>query len=200
MTDQNEHTVAHMTPDEALELLKSGNRRFLEKKLNQRDLLEQVARTGSGQHPFAVVLGCIDSRVPPELIFDQGIGDILSVRVAGNIVNEDILGSLEFATKVAGAKLVLVLGHTNCGAVKGAKDQVELGHLTALVKKIQPAVSAVRDVSDDPEVDQIAEINVKLSIEDIKSKSLNLFKLEEQGEIIIIGAMYDVNTGHVKFL
>jgi carbonic anhydrase len=200
MITQNKETLDNMTPEKALELLKSGNLRFLEKKQEQRDLLEQTSLTGSGQYPFAVILGCVDSRVPPELIFDLGIGDVFSIRIAGNFVNEDILGSMEFATKVVGSKHILVLGHTSCGAIQGAKDQVELGNLTGLVNKLQPAVLAARKRSDDPEVDQIAEMNVKLTIQDIKEKSPILKDLIDLGEISISGAMYDVNTGKVRFL
>jgi len=200
MITQNKQSLDQMTPEKALEILKAGNQRFLEKKLVDRDLLEQTSLTSSGQYPFAVILGCVDSRVPPELIFDLGIGDIFSVRIAGNFVNEDILGSMEFATKVVGSKHILVLGHTSCGAIQGAKDQVELGNLTGLVNKLQPAVAAASELSDDPEVDQIAEMNVKLTMENIKVKSPILKELEDRGEISISGAMYDVSTGHVKFL
>jgi len=200
MITQNKQSLDQMTPEKALEILKAGNQRFLEKKLVDRDLLEQTSLTSSGQYPFAVILGCVDSRVPPELIFDLGIGDIFSVRIAGNFVNEDILGSMEFATKVVGSKHILVLGHTSCGAIQGAKDQVELGNLTGLVNKLQPAVAAASELSDDPEVDQIAEMNVKLTMEDIKVKSPILNELADRGEISISGAMYDVSTGHVKFL
>jgi len=200
MITQNKQSLDQMTPEKALEILKAGNQRFLEKKLVDRDLLEQTSLTSSGQYPFAVILGCVDSRVPPELIFDLGIGDIFSVRIAGNFVNEDILGSMEFATKVVGSKHILVLGHTSCGAIQGAKDQVELGNLTGLVNKLQPAVAAASELSDDPEVDQIAEMNVKLTMEDIKVKSPILKELTDRGEISISGAMYDVSTGHVKFL
>jgi len=200
MITQNKQSLDQMTPEKALEILKAGNQRFLEKKLVDRDLLEQTSLTSSGQYPFAVILGCVDSRVPPELIFDLGIGDIFSVRIAGNFVNEDILGSMEFATKVVGSKHILVLGHTSCGAIQGAKDQVELGNLTGLVNKLQPAVAAASELSDDPEVDHIAEMNVKLTMEDIKVKSPILNELADRGEISISGAMYDVSTGHVKFL
>jgi carbonic anhydrase len=200
MITQNKQTLENMTPEKALEILKSGNQRFLEKKQEERDLLEQQSITSSGQYPFAVILGCVDSRVPPELIFDLGIGDVFSVRIAGNFVNEDILGSMEFATKVVGSKHILVLGHTSCGAIQGAMDQVELGNLTGLVNKLQPAVIAASDRSEDPEVDQIAEMNVKLTIQDIKEKSPVIKELIDQGEINISGAMYDVSTGEVRFL
>ena len=192
-----------MTPEKALELLKAGNQRFQEKKQVKRDLLEQTSITSSGQYPFAVILGCVDSRVPPELVFDLGIGDVFSIRIAGNFVNEDILGSMEFATKVVGSKHILVLGHTSCGAIQGAKDQVELGNLTGLVNKLQPAVEAVKNEigpNDALDINQIAEVNVTLTIEDIKQKSPILRDMFEKREIGISGAMYDVNTGKVDFL
>jgi carbonic anhydrase len=181
-------------------LLKEGNQRFLEKKQADRNLLEQTELTSSGQYPFAVILGCVDSRVPPELIFDLGIGDVFSIRIAGNFANEDILGSMEFATKVVGSKHILVLGHTSCGAVQGAMDDVELGNLTGLVRKIQPAVKAANQESNDPNVNQIAEMNVKMTIEDIKEKSPILKEMVENNEIGLSGAMYDVATGKVNFL
>ena len=192
-----------MTSEKALELLKAGNQRFLEKKQEERDLLKQTSLTSSGQYPFAVILGCVDSRVPPELVFDLGIGDAFSIRIAGNFVNEDILGSMEFATKVVGSKQILVLGHTSCGAIQGAKDQVELGNLTGLVNKLQPAVNAVRNELDpgaELDINQIAEENVKLTIEDIKNRSPILREMFEKKEIGISGAMYDVATGKVNFL
>jgi carbonic anhydrase len=165
-------------------------------------LLEQTEITSSGQYPFAVILGCIDSRVPPELIFDLGIGDVFSIRIAGNIANEDILGSMEFAAKVVGSKHILVLGHTSCGAVQGAKDQVELGNLTGLVKKIQPAVEDLsrKDPDEDLDINQIAKINVQLTIEDIKKRSPILKEMFDKNEIGISGAMFDVATGKVEFL
>ncbi len=203
MITQNKHTLEQMTPEKALELLKSGNQRFLNKKLEERDLLEQKTITSSGQYPYAVILGCVDSRVPPELVFDLGIGDVFSIRIAGNFVNEDILGSMEFATKVVGSKHILVLGHTSCGAIQGAKDQVELGNLTGLVNKLQPAVEAVRTKigPDHPlDINEIAKANVNLTIIDIKKKSPILREMLEKKEIDITGAMYDVNTGKVDFL
>ena len=203
MITQSKKTLEQMTPEKALELLKTGNQRFLEKKQEERDLLEQTSITSSGQYPFAVILGCVDSRVPPELVFDLGIGDVFSIRIAGNFVNEDILGSMEFATKVVGSKHILVLGHTSCGAIQGAKDQVELGNLTGLVSKLQPAVEAVKNEvgpSDALDIDKIAEVNVTLTIEDIKHKSPILRDMFEKKEIGISGAMYDVNTGKVDFL
>ena len=200
MKTQTKQSLEQMTPEKALELLKAGNQRYLQKNQEERNLLEQTKQTSSGQYPFAVILGCVDSRVPPELIFDLGIGDVFSIRIAGNIANQDILGSMEFATKVVGSKHILVLGHTSCGAVQGAKDQVELGNLTGLVNKIQPAVTAASRDSDDPDLNQIAEINVKLTIEEIKEKSPILREMVANNEIGLSGAMYDVATGEVKFI
>jgi len=202
MTTQTQESLAAMTPEKALQLLKAGNQRFLEGKKADRDLLEQASQTSQGQYPFAVVLGCIDSRVPPELVFDQGIGDIFSIRIAGNFANPDILGSMEFAGKVVGSKLFVVLGHTSCGAVKGAYDQVEMGHLTGLVEKIKPAVESVRDASGEETVDldQVSQVNVKMTVENILNRSPILNELHEQGEIQIVGAMYDVESGAVTFL
>ena len=200
MNTQTKETLDQMTPEKALDLLKEGNQRFLEKKQADRNLLEQTEITSSGQYPFAVILGCVDSRVPPELIFDLGIGDVFSIRIAGNFANEDILGSMEFATKVVGSKHILVLGHTSCGAVQGAMDDVELGNLTGLVRKIQPAVEAANQEISDPGVNEIAEVNVKLTIEEIKAKSPILKEMVEKNEIGLSGAMYDVATGKVEFL
>lgn len=196
MKTQTQETLAEMTPAKALELLKEGNQRFVDQKKEQRDLLEQVAQTSAGQYPFAVVLGCVDSRVPLELVFDLGIGDIFGVRIAGNIANEDILGSMEFATKVVGSKHILVLGHTSCGAVKGAYDAVELGNLTGLVNKIKPAVEAA---GPDGSIDEIAEKNVELTIKRILEDSPILKEMVEKSEIGISGGMYDVSSGKVTF-
>lgn len=197
MNTQTQETLAKMTSEKALNLLQEGNQRFVAKKKEQRDLLEQVAETSAGQFPFAVVLGCVDSRVPLELVFDLGIGDIFGIRIAGNISNEDILGSMEFATKVVGSKHILVLGHTSCGAVKGAYDSVELGNLTGLVNKIKPAVEAV---GLDGSVDEIAKKNVELTIKEILMNSPLLKEMVDNGEIGISGGMYDVSTGKVTFL
>jgi carbonic anhydrase len=202
MITQTKQTLEQMTPEKALELLKAGNQRFLDRKQAKRNLLVQTEITSSGQYPFAVILGCIDSRVPPELIFDLGIGDVFSIRIAGNFVNEDILGSMEFATKVVGSKHILVLGHTSCGAIQGAVDRVELGNLTGLVDKLQPAVETLREENPDgdPNINQIAKINVRLTIEEIKKRSLILKEMLDKNEIGISGAMYDVATGKVEFL
>lgn len=197
-------TQAQITPERAKEVLLEGNKRFVNnRKLNQ-DLLQQVNETARGQYPFAIVLSCIDSRAPAELIFDQGLGDIFSARVAGNVVNEDILGSMEFACKVAGSKLIVVLGHTSCGAVKGACDHVELGNLTGLVNKIMPAIEATSYDGDKSSknlefVDKVAEKNVFIVMEEIQKKSSVLRDMIENGEIGIVGGMYNVETGIVEF-
>ena len=192
---------AGIKPVDAISRLKNGNQRFLENSKTERDLLTQVEKTGSGQFPFAALLSCIDSRVPAELVFDQGIGDIFNVRVAGNIVNEDILGSLEYSCKVAGSKLVLVLGHSRCGAVTSACKHVELGNITPLLSKIQPAVSSVVKGDLTPEIiEEVAVKNVENSIEQIRKDSPILKEMEDNGEIEIAGAIYDVQTGAVEFL
>jgi len=208
MPTQTAESQSQMTPEKALELLKEGNQRFLRGTPRERKLNQQVIETAYGQYPFASIIGCIDSRVPTSLIFDQGIGSLFSARVAGNIVNDDILGSLEFACKLAGAKLVVVLGHTSCGAVKGACDQAELGNLTALLSKINPAVLAVTEPENPEErtsknaafVDDVALENVRLTVQNVRTYSNVLRSMEKEGAIKIIGAMYDVTTGEVKFL
>jgi len=194
-----------ITPKRAIEILKSGNDRFVNNLKANRNLLQQVNETSDGQHPFAVILSCIDSRTSAELIFDQGLGDIFSIRIAGNILNEDILGSMEFACKVAGSKLVVVLGHSKCGAVKGACDHVEMGNLTELLSKIQPAVYQEnetltnRTASNATFVENVAEINVKRNVKNIIERSFILEQMVENGEIGIVGAMHDLETGNVKF-
>ncbi len=198
---------ARITPDQAVQLLRDGNKRFVENTKINRNLMEQVNQTSDGQYPFATILSCIDSRVSAELIFDQGIGDIFSIRIAGNIVNKDILGSMEFASKVAGTKAIVVLGHTNCGAVKGACDGVELGNLTHLLDKITPAM----DLIDDPKekslrnsknidfVDAVANANVDRTVEMIRKNSPILAEMEQVGAIKIVSGMYDIQTGVVTF-
>jgi len=196
-----------MTPDMSLEYLKEGNARFQNNLKANRNLLEQVNDTSKGQFPFATILSCIDSRVSSELIFDQGLGDIFSIRIAGNFVNDDILGSMEFACKLAGTKLIVVLGHTACGAVKGACDDAKLGNLTAMLSKIKPAVNAVtfpedaslRNSSNIEFVNNVAGQNVKLTIDKIVKDSPVLADMEQNGEIKIIGGMYDIKTGAVTF-
>lgn len=195
-------TQENLTPQLAHEILVEGNERFVQNVKAQRNLKEQVLETSSGQYPFAVILSCIDSRVPAELVFDQGIGDVFSVRVAGNIVNEDILGSMEYACKVAGSKIVVVMGHTKCGAVTAACNHVELGNITPLLNKIQPAVKAVEaNISemDNDSIEQVSVLNVEYSIDRIRKESKILADLEHEGSIEIVGAMYDVATGKVKF-
>jgi len=194
-----------MTPQQALDILKHGNKRFVQNLKVNRNLLEQVNDTRDGQWPFAVILSCIDSRTSAELIFDQGLGDIFSIRIAGNIVNEDILGSMEFACGVAGSKFILVLGHTKCGAIKGACDHVEMGNLTALLSKIQPAVDEEKQTGDNRTsanaefVENVSEINVKRNVQEILNRSSILSNLVEEGKIGIAGAMYDVGSGDVTF-
>lgn len=196
---------AAITPGQALELLKEGNKRFVNNLKINRDLLQQANETSDGQHPFAVILSCIDSRTSAELIFDQGLGDIFSVRIAGNIINEDILGSMEFGCKVAGSKIIVVLGHTKCGAVKGACDHVEMGNLTALLTKLRPAVddentiAENRNSSNSEFVEKVATINVKRTVKSIMERSPILKEMIEAGEIGIVGGNYDVSNGIVTF-
>jgi carbonic anhydrase len=207
MKAHTKETQATMTPDKSLQFLKEGNLRFQNNLKANRNLLEQVNDTSEGQFPFATILSCIDSRVSSELIFDQGLGDIFSVRIAGNFVNQDILGSMEFACKLAGTKLIVVLGHTACGAVKGACDDAKLGNLTTMLSKIKPAVKAVsepkdaslRNSSNSEFVDNVAAKNVQLTIERIMIESDVLAEMQNNGEIKIIGGMYDINTGEVTF-
>lgn len=189
-----------ISPDNAMEMLKEGNHRFLNKKEIQRDLNAQVKQTSEGQYPYAVVLSCIDSRVPVELAFDQGIGDIFSARVAGNIVNEDVLGSIEYACGVAGSKAILVLGHTKCGAVTSACKGVELGNITALLSKVKPAIKEVQERTGGLEVEEVTKSNVHQSIKEIREKSPLLADLENEGKIKIVGAVYHVEDGRVTFL
>lgn len=194
-----------ITPAMALEILKAGNKRFTNNLKVNRNLLQQANETSDGQHPFAVILSCIDSRTSVELIFDQGLGDVFSVRIAGNIVNEDILGSMEFACKVAGAKIIVVLGHTKCGAVKGACDHVEMGNLTALLSKIRPAVDDEttvkenRNSSNSAFVEKVASINVKRTVKSIMERSPILKEMIADGSIGIVGGNYDVTSGEVEF-
>jgi carbonic anhydrase len=194
-----------ITPSVALEILKDGNKRFVSNLKINRNLLQQANETSDGQHPFAVILSCIDSRTSAELIFDQGLGDVFSVRIAGNIINEDILGSMEFGCKVAGAKIIVVLGHTKCGAVKGACDNVALGNLTALIAKIKPAVEQEaataenRNSSNGVFVENVAELNVSLSVKNILLKSPIIADMVKNGDIGIVGGIHDITTGEVKF-
>lgn len=207
MKAHTRETQLTMTPEKSLQFLKEGNQRFQNNLKANRNLLEQVNDTSDGQFPFATILSCIDSRVSAELVFDQGLGDIFSIRIAGNFVNEDILGSMEFGCKLAGTKLIVVLGHTSCGAVKGACDDAKLGNLTAMLSKIKPAVNAVsepkdanlRNSSNLDFVDQVAAKNVLLTMNRIKAESEVLSEMHKKGEIMILGAMYNIQDGSVEF-
>ncbi|MFT6995112.1 MAG: carbonic anhydrase [Maribacter sp.] len=207
MKTHTKETQSTITPAKSLQFLKEGNQRFQDNLKANRNLLQQVNDTSEGQFPFATILSCIDSRVSAELVFDQGLGDIFSIRIAGNFVNVDILGSMEFACKLAGTKLVVVLGHTSCGAIKGACDHARMGNLTALINKLEPAVAAVKEPKDEKIrnsknlefVDRVSEENVHLTIENIRERSRILVDMEQNDEIKIIGAMYDLSTGTVSF-
>jgi carbonic anhydrase len=194
-----------ITPKRALELLKEGNKRFISNLKVNRNLLQQVNETSDAQHPFAVILSCIDSRTSAELIFDQGLGDIFSIRIAGNILNEDILGSMEFGCKVAGAKIIVVLGHTKCGAVKGACDHVEMGNLTALLTKIRPAVEDETTTKENRHsdnavfVENVSVINVQRTVRSIMERSPILKDMMQSSQIGIIGGTHDISTGEVNF-
>ena len=194
-----------ITPSIALELLKEGNKRFVNNLKVNRNLLQQANDTSGGQYPFAVILSCIDSRTSAELIFDQGLGDVFSVRIAGNIINEDILGSMEFGCKVAGSKIIVVLGHTKCGAVKGACDHIEMGNLTALLTKIRPAVDDEKTTTENRNsgnaefVENVATINVKRTVKSIMERSPILKEMIENGQIGIVGGSHNISTGQVIF-
>jgi len=196
---------AAMTPQAALSELKAGNARFVSGQPRHRDMAADVEASSHGQYPFAVVLSCLDSRQPIEIVLDQGIGDVFSARVAGNVLNEDILGSMEFGCKASGAKLIAVIGHFNCGAIKGAIDDVQLGNLTGLLAKIKPAVDSVPD-SASPRtsknhdfVDQVSEANVRLVMRQIRERSPILREMLDRGEIGLVGGMYDLSTGKIRF-
>ena len=194
-----------ITPKIALDLLKEGNKRFVNNLKINRNLLQQANETSDGQHPFAVILSCIDSRTSAELIFDQGIGDVFSIRIAGNIVNKDILGSMEFGCKVVGAKAIVVLGHKKCGAIIGACDNVALGNLTGLIEKIKPAVDQEttttenRTSSNAKFIENVAELNVSLSVKNILLKSPIIAEMVKNEEITIVGGVQDISSGEVKF-
>lgn len=203
---QTKETQSKLTTQTAIQMLKDGNKRFLDNTELHRDFLAQVHKTADGQYPFAFILSCIDSRTSSEIIFDQGIGDIFNGRVAGNIIDEDILGGMEYSCKVVGAKVILVIGHTHCGAIKGACDDVKLGNLTALISKIKGPVQSVKTEKGEERtsknhefVEHVSKANVLNSIAEIKSKSSILKEMSDKGEIIIVGAMYDVDTGEVTF-
>ncbi len=206
MRAHTKETQESLTPDLALEFLKEGNKRFINNIKVNRNLLQQVNETSSNQFPFAAVLSCIDSRTSAELIFDQGLGDIFSIRIAGNILNNDILGSMEFACKKVGSKLIVVLGHTNCGAIIGACDDVKLGHLTSLIEKIKPAIELETETKSDRNgrnitfTENVSVNNVKLTVEGIRKRSSILSEMEKENKIRIVGGIYDVETGKVTFL
>lgn len=194
-----------LTPEKALELLKEGNKRFVNNLKFNRNLLQQVNETAEGQYPFAFILSCIDSRTSAELIFDQGLGDIFSCRIAGNILNTDILGSMEFACEIAGSKIIVVLGHTKCGAIKGACDDVTLGNLSTLLNKVRPAIKTEvstkenRNASNPVFVENVARLNVLLTLQQIPEQSPVLAKLVQTGKVALVGGMYNVETGRVEF-
>jgi carbonic anhydrase len=205
MRTLNKEMQEKITPQQALEILKEGNKRFVDNLKLHRNLLEQVNETSDGQHPFAVILSCIDSRTSAELIFDQGLGDVFSVRIAGKYINEDILGSMEFALQGAGARFILVLGHTKCGAIKGACDHVEMGHLSTLLSKIKPAVNDETATKENRSsgnatfVENVAKINVERNVQEILNRSNILREMVNEGKVGIAGAMYDVSSGRVEF-
>ena len=209
-TEHDEHVLteesrALLTPEDMIELLREGNQRFAGGKWIEWDFRHEQKDTAGGQYPGAIVLGCIDSRVPAEIIFNLRIGDVFCARVAGNIMDEDMAGSMEYACRVAGSKAIVVMGHTNCGAVKGAIDQVEMGNLTQLLAKIKNAIDAVKDIEGEriaensAFVNAVAKMNVMLTIENIREISPVLKKMEDNKEITIVGAMYDVESGQVEF-
>lgn len=205
MKAHDKKSQSSLTPQDALEYLKEGNNRFLNNLRANRNLLQMVNETSEGQWPFAVILSCIDSRTSAELVFDQGLGDIFSVRVAGNVVNEDVLGSMEYAVKYAGSKLVLVLGHTKCGAVTSACNKVKDGNITALLHKIKPAiekektVTENRDASNSEFVEKVTNLNVYHAIDEIRERSQIISDMEKDGRVIVVGASYDVESGKVNF-
>jgi len=204
MRTQTREIQANLTPRKAFDILRHGNERFVSNLRFNRNLLQQVNETSDGQHPFAIVLSCIDSRTSAELIFDQGLGDIFSARIAGNVLNDDILGSMEFACKVAGAKLIVVLGHFRCGAIKGACNHVEMGHLTGLLNKISPALHSVHesghgDCEPDELVERVAMENMRHQMRAIVERSPILEQLLRDGQIGIVGGMYSVENGTVEF-
>jgi carbonic anhydrase len=196
---------ARLTPTQAIELLKEGNKRFIKNRRVNRNLLQQVNETSDGQYPFAFILSCIDSRTCAELIFDQGLGDIMSCRIAGNVLNDDIIGSMEFACKIAGSKVIVILGHTKCGAVKGACDNVEMGYLTGLLKKIKPVIESEKQTGENRTsgnaafVENIARLNVAYVWHQVAQKSQVIADLLRQGALVLIGSIYDVETGEAKF-
>lgn len=205
MKTQSKETQENLTPEKAFEILKNGNLRFVNNLKANRNLLEQVNETSEGQFPFATILSCMDSRTSVELIFDQGLGDIFSIRIAGNVLNDDILGSMEFGTKVAGTKILLVLGHTKCGAIIGACDAVKMGKLTQLLDKVKPAIDAEKDTKDNRTgsnenfVNSVAINNIHLVMDQIREQSPIIVDMENQGNVKIVGGLYDLTTGEVTF-
>ncbi|MFZ1801202.1 MAG: carbonic anhydrase family protein [Chitinophagaceae bacterium] len=205
MRTHTKETQEELTPSLALQILKEGNARFVNNIKAHRDLLEQANVTSAGQFPFAAILSCIDSRTSAELIFDQGLGDIFSIRIAGNILNEDILGSMEFSCKLSGSKLIVVLGHTKCGAISGACDNVELGHITGLLEKIKPAIelekttAEERNSSNQNFVRNVTKNNIHIVVDMIRQQSPILVEMEQAGEIKIVGGLYDLDNGQVTF-
>nr|AIA13676.1 Carbonic anhydrase [uncultured bacterium] len=206
MRTHTKDTQSTTTPEDALQFLREGNYRFVNNLKTNRNLLQQVNETRDGQFPLAAILTCIDSRTSAELIFDQGLGDIFSIRIAGNVVNEDILGSMEFACNISGSTLIVVLGHTNCGAIRGACDNLQMGNLSTLLNKIQPSVYYERTVKENRTsenhefVEKVSRIQVKRSAENIIEQSVILREMIEKGQVGLIGAIYDVKTGLVEFL
>lgn len=192
-----------ITPSDAIDLLRHGNERFIKNLKINRNLLQQVNETSESQHPFAVIISCMDSRTSAELVFDQGLGDIFSIRIAGNVINEDILGSAEFGCKVVGAKIVLVLGHTGCGAIKGAVNNVDLGHLHFITRKIQRCLPTINKSIPNGTVEDlcahVTKENVLQGIKDLRTSSTILAAMEHNNEIKIVGGLYDVSTGEVAF-
>lgn len=205
MRTHTKDTQDSLTPELALEILKEGNERFVNNIKAHRDLLQQANDTSSGQFPFAAILSCIDSRTSAELIFDQGLGDVFSIRIAGNILNDDILGSMEFACKIAGSKLIVVLGHTKCGAIEGACDNIQLGHVTTLLNKVKPAIAietetkSERNSKNKAFVENVTKYNVTITVQQVKEQSPLLREMEQSGKIKIIGGLYDLDTGKVTF-
>lgn len=205
MNSQTKETQDRLSPERALDILKEGNKRFVNNIQAHRNLLQQVNETSAGQFPFAAILSCIDSRTSAELIFDLGLGDILSIRIAGNILNKDILGSMELACKIAGSKLIVVLGHTKCGAIEGACNNISMGHITSLLRKIKPAIKKETETKGERNSKNMTFLknvtinNIFLTVEKIKEQSPILNEMERTKQIKIIGGLYDLDTGRVNF-
>ncbi|MCM4171986.1 carbonic anhydrase [Arenibacter sp. TNZ] len=205
MKTQSKETQDNLTPEQAFKILKDGNQRFVNNLKANRNLLQQVNETSAGQFPFATILSCMDSRTSAELVFDQGLGDIFSIRIAGNVLNDDILGSMEFGTKVVGTKIILVLGHTKCGAIIGSCDAVKMGKLTQLLDKVKPAIDAEKETkknrtgSNESFVSNVTINNILVVMEQIRKQSSIIADLEKQGNVKIVGGLYDVTSGGVTF-